>query len=132
MHWEISVEETGNVEIKCGSNEIILIDSATWKFNPTRPVNYIFSPNWRNFVYPLTLAGVTCSYDKTSEVKSVCHGKDQCNFVANRELLGDECNYWLKLNVDYHYHLCNQRSYRSIESEAQMIFELVNPDTSKY
>lgn len=120
----ISVGENNPVDINCGSNHVIAIEAATWKFNPTSPTNYLILPNWRNFVMPLNVAGVICSYDKVFEVKLFCHGHEHCNFLANRTVLGDDCNYWLELNINYECHSCDQSRRRRRGSEDSKLFDL--------
>lgn len=106
LNVALEVDENDNVDIVCGTNQIIVIESATWRYDKTAVAN-IFQLNWRKPLYP-PLAGVLCSYDKLNEVKSLCHGKGECHFIANRATLGNECNFWLTLDMDYRCYSCDQ------------------------
>lgn len=111
---EIKVNENDDFDIKCEETEGIFIESATWRRDRTSVLNYIWNPNWRNFVFPPLADKLgMCTYNDTTNVKNLCHGHQECKFKVDRTHLGNECNSWMVLEVSYRCDPCNSRSKRS-------------------
>lgn len=105
---ELSVREGYNVDITCGPGEVIEVESAVWKFDKSKILNGIV-PNWRNFCPACLHLGITCSYNRAAEVRSLCEGENECHFIGNRTIFGNDCSYWMSVDINYNCHSCEQR-----------------------
>lgn len=110
----LSVSENNNVDIICGDDQVIIIESAGWDRDLLSINNYVLSVS-NPFV---AVVDIMCFYGRYSEVSSLCEGRKECHFIANRELFGNDCAYRMKLNINYHCHSCgNRRRIRGLEDD---------------
>lgn len=120
----IVIEEPNNVNIQCGSNQIIVINRANW-ISP-----YVDRNLWNQFkdiVSPPKQ--YYCLADQKFIVKAHCHGKRECNFLVDKtpQNTGEDCTQQEKLEIDYDCHTCQTRYPRvRVRKNDNHDFDLIN------
>lgn len=103
----ITIYEDSPDQIQCLSGHKIFIKSASWTYDMLKLKNG-FNINWRNPMFLFGKAINLCTYDVTAKIKDKCHAKETCQLAGSRAETNDECNYWMKLDVEYDCIDCTQ------------------------
>lgn len=106
--FETVIEASYNVNIECGSNQIITINDAYWV---SPDVDRTLWDQLTDIILP-SKNNQYCLYSKKSEVRDRCHGKRKCDFIVNKLPPGQDCTFVEKLLVDYNCHNCQTRYSR--------------------
>lgn len=107
----ITIYEDSPDQIQCLSGHKIFVKSASWTYDMLKLKNG-FIPNWRNPLFLVGKAIDLCTYDVTTKIKNKCHAKQTCELAGSRAETNDECNYWMKLDVEYDCIDCTQITRR--------------------